>query len=114
MRFLLRQERRHCIRYAPLHGAAWREQALVITADTVVVYTTDGRTLITWEAVRFLAAALGGPWRVGGWFLALVPSAWGELLYARVATLRYRLAQKPAGNCPLLSAEARTRFDLRP
>lgn len=114
VRFLLRQDRQGHLHYAPLLGAAWREQALSITSDSVVVLTSDGRTLISWNAVRFLAAALGGPWRVAGWLLRIVPPTCGEWLYARLAAQRYRLAKQPTANCPILRAEARARFDLRP
>ncbi len=113
VRFLLRHEREAQLRFAPLHGAAWRECAVVVATDSVVVITANGRTLITWQAVRFLARTLSGPWRIASWPLAVVPSFLGEFLYARIASLRYRLAKKPTGNCPLLSTADRQRFDLR-
>lgn len=113
VRFVLRHERTKQMHFAPLHGAAWRERAVVADTDSVVVLTADGRTLITWQAVRFLAGTLDSPWRVASWLLAVVPRFLGELFYARIASVRYRLAKKPTGNCPLLSAADRQRFDLR-
>ena len=113
VRRLLTWDRASVLRFAPLHGAAWRESGATVTADSVVVITDDGRTLITWAAVRFLAGALGGPWRVGGWLLAIVPRGLGDFFYDRIAAVRHRLAKKPTGNCPLLTGEARKRFDLR-
>ena len=113
VRFLLRHERTGALRFAPLHGAQWRECAVAVDTDSVVVITADGRTLVTWMAVRFLAGTLGGPWRIAGWPLVVVPRFLGEFFYARIASLRYRLAKKPTGNCPLLSAADRQRFDLR-
>ncbi len=114
VRILLRHDRAAALRFAPLHGGAWRDQALTVTADSVVVMTADGRVLITWSAVRFLAGALGGRWRVGGLLLGVVPRGLGEFLYARIAAMRHRLAKKPTGACPMLTAADRARFDLRP
>ncbi len=45
------------------------------------------------------------------WVLKRVPRPVRDLAYDAVARVRHRLFAKPAGACPILSRELRSRFD---
>jgi predicted DCC family thiol-disulfide oxidoreductase YuxK len=115
VRFVLARDAAGAFRFAPLGGEtfqssvpAWRAGAL---PDSIVVRTADGALLVRTAAVRHVLLALGGPWRIAGGALQLVPAALADRLYDGVARVRHRLFARPAGACPVLPSDLRSRFD---
>ena len=112
--FVLRHERRHTLRFAPLTGRLARDlvarHAELAGLDSVVWVEDPGapgeRPLTGSEAVLRLAGYMGGPWRT----LALgriVPRVWRDRLYDFVARNRRRLVRGAKPPLPDLVASAR-------
>ncbi|MGH7667878.1 MAG: thiol-disulfide oxidoreductase DCC family protein [Gemmatimonadaceae bacterium] len=104
--FVLRHERTHTLRFAPLTGRLARDviqrRAELAGVDSVVwVEDPDApgeRPLTGSEAVLRLARYMGGPWRalaVG----RIVPRVWRDRLYELLARHRHRIV---GGAKPLL------------
>jgi predicted DCC family thiol-disulfide oxidoreductase YuxK len=112
VRWILRHERDHELRFAPLQGptaAALRAQYPVIP-DTLesVVFVANGRAHVRSKAFLHLAKHLRAPWR---WVYAFrwLPGFLLDLPYRLVAATRYRLFGK-SDACELPSPEQRARF----
>jgi predicted DCC family thiol-disulfide oxidoreductase YuxK len=111
VRWMLRRDRRHRYRFAPLQGDTARRMIRVEPGDpglwSVVLVDHAGehrRSTATLRAV----AGLGGVWRAAGWLL-LVPAALRDPVYRLVARHRYRwFGRAPA--CALPGPEERGRF----
>lgn len=104
-------------RYAPLHGACWRERLPVgaeAPRETVVVRTADGRWLVRAAAALHLARRGGGLGALLAAVAGALPRPVADLAYRAVARVRHRLAARPDGPCPVLAPDLRARFDLRP
>lgn len=101
-------------RYAPLAGTTFREQYdeahRAELPDSIVVRTTDGRTLVRSQAVIHLGERLGGGWRVLARVASVLPAWLLDLGYDGIARVRSRLFARPEGTCPLLPPELRGRF----
>jgi len=102
-------------RFAALGSAAFRR--LVPEAlrrglpDSIVVLTPDGTLLARSAAVIHILERIGGPWRLPGGLLALVPQGIRDLGYDRIARVRHRLFGRPADACPVTPPELRARFE---
>jgi len=102
-------------RFAPLGGAAFRR--LVPEAlrrglpDSIVVLTADGTLLARSAAVIHILEQIGGPWRLPGALLALVPQGLRDLGYDGIARVRHRLFGRPTDACPVTPPELRARFE---
>jgi len=101
-------------RYAPLGGATFTS---ALTADqrqglpdSVVVRTSDGRTLVRSDAAIHVGERLGGGWRLLARLASLLPRWLLDPGYDVIAGVRGRLFAKPDGACPLLPPELRQRF----
>ncbi len=111
VRWMLRRDRRHRYRFAPLQGETARRMIRVEARDpglwSGVLGDHDGehrRSAATLRAV----AGLGGVWRAAG-LLLLVPAALRDRVYRVVARHRYRwFGRAPA--CVLPGADERGRF----
>ncbi|HWA15472.1 MAG TPA: DCC1-like thiol-disulfide oxidoreductase family protein [Gemmatimonadales bacterium] len=101
-------------RYAPIASEtfvqAFSDAVRRELPDSVIVKTSDGRTLTRWAAVQHIAERAGGRWGALARTAGILPHwllNWG---YDRVARVRRHLFAKPAGACPILPAELRGRF----
>jgi predicted DCC family thiol-disulfide oxidoreductase YuxK len=112
VRWILRHERDHAIRFAPLQGELAAElrkkfPAIPETLETVV-YIDGDRAHLRSKAFLHLAKHLKAPWR---WIHAFRwwPAVLGDLGYRLVAATRYRLFGK-VDACDLPAPEHRPRF----
>ncbi|HUJ62894.1 MAG TPA: DCC1-like thiol-disulfide oxidoreductase family protein [Kofleriaceae bacterium] len=112
VRWLLRHERDHELRFAPLQGATAaalraRHPAIPATLESVVL-VEDGRVWLRSKAFLHVARHLRGPWRWGyawRWLPAIVL----DLGYRAIAAVRYRVWGR-VEVCDLPSPEHRDRF----
>jgi predicted DCC family thiol-disulfide oxidoreductase YuxK len=88
--FLLRHDRHHRLRFAPLQGATARRE-LGAAADDLdtVVFLCGGHRHARSTAVLQIARQLGGLWRLAG-ALLIIPAPWRDALYAFIVRRRYR------------------------
>ncbi len=118
VRFLLRRERRHTLRFAPLQGRfaaglrarhpwledvdslLWHEPAESGRPERVLAYSDAAL-----EALRYL----GGPWAVLGRVLCGVPRTWRDGLYRWFARRRHR-GKKPLDRCLVPTETGTDRF----
>jgi len=115
VRFVLdRGDRGRELRFAPLHGEAFRreipEGLRKALPDSLVVKTADGRILTRSSGVVRVLHGLGGVWSLLGAFLWCVPRPLRNLGYRLVSTVRRRLFPLTEGACPWRSPEQRSRF----
>ncbi|NYT43153.1 thiol-disulfide oxidoreductase DCC family protein [Sphingomonas sp. R-74633] len=110
--FVLRHDRRGHFRLASVQSEAG--QALCgrfgidpDNPDTMLVIE-DEQARRDSDAVLAIAGGLGWPWRALG-VLRVIPQAWRDALYRRVARNRYRLFGKRE-TCWVPSAEQRARI----
>jgi len=118
VRFILAEEGDSPVfRFAPLQGALFGERVSpeqrAQLPDSLVVVTADGRLLTRSVAVVHVLTTLGGGWRVLAAFARIVPTPIRDLVYDAVAAVRYRVFGTRDELCPVISAEQRSRFDLR-
>ncbi len=116
VRFVLRHERAHSLRFAALDGrfaqaVIGRHRALV-GIDSVVWVEHAGASaehvVVRSDAALRVTRYLGGPWRLA---LAghMLPRAWRDAAYDFVARHRHRLIPG-AERCPIPAPESESRF----
>lgn len=112
VRWILRHERDHEIRFAPLQGetteALRRQHPEIPTELESVVYIDGGRVFLRSKAFLYAAKHMRAPWRWGHavrWFPAFILNVG----YRFVAAIRYRVWGK-VDACELPSPENRARF----
>lgn len=104
---LKRWDRRGRIHFLPLstpgvrtfleaHVQAGATQPLGDSAHWVA----GNRIFMESEAIRRALLFLGGRWMVLAWILSLIPRAWRDAIYRRIARNRYRLS---GGTCAVRS-----------
>jgi predicted DCC family thiol-disulfide oxidoreductase YuxK len=116
VRWLLARDGRRRLRFAPLQGetaAALRARHAEIPegVGTIVYVERAGggeRVYLRSEALFRIARELDGPWRRLAW-LAVLPRALTDLVYAPVVRWRYRLFGR-LDACRLPTPEERDRF----
>jgi predicted DCC family thiol-disulfide oxidoreductase YuxK len=112
VRWILRHERDHELRFAPLQGetaAALRARFPEIPEQLSTVVLVDGdRVHLRSKAFVHVAPHLRAPWR---WLRAFrfVPGVVLDLFYRGVARVRYRLFGKKDA-CEIPAPEQRARF----
>jgi predicted DCC family thiol-disulfide oxidoreductase YuxK len=101
-------------RFSPRTGETF---AALIPADTrttlppsIVVLTGNKRVLTRSAAVLHILNQLGGVWGAIGLAGSLVPVALRDLFYRVIARVRHRVFPAPAGLCPVVAPELRSRF----
>jgi predicted DCC family thiol-disulfide oxidoreductase YuxK len=116
VRFVLARDKGGtAFRFAPLGGESF--QALVPEnvrgglPDSLIVRTADGRLLTRGQGMRHILRRLGGPWRLLGGLLGLLPVRFLDWTYDGVARVRHRLFARPPEACPLVPPALRSRFD---
>jgi len=116
VRFAIARDRdgRH-FRFAALGSDAFRrlvpEAQRAGLPDSIVVLTADGTLLARSAAVIHILERIGGPWRLMGGLLALVPQGIRDLGYDGIARVRHRLFRRPTDACPVTPPELRARFE---
>jgi predicted DCC family thiol-disulfide oxidoreductase YuxK len=102
-------------RFAALGGETFRRRvtqpARAGLPDSIVVLTPDGSLLTRSGAVIHLLERIGGPWRLLGGLLGLVPRVFRDTGYDAVARVRHWLFRRPAETCPVTPPALRARFD---
>jgi predicted DCC family thiol-disulfide oxidoreductase YuxK len=112
VRWLLRHERDHAMRFAPLQGptaAALRavHRNIPETLESVV-YVAGGKAYLRSKAFLHAATHLRAPWRWGH-ALRWLPGFLLDLPYRLIAWLRYRI-WGTVDSCELPAPEHRARF----
>ncbi|MGE0684476.1 MAG: thiol-disulfide oxidoreductase DCC family protein [Candidatus Binatia bacterium] len=115
VRFLLaRDHGGELFRFAPLDSEAFRasfsERERSEFPESLIVHTGAGEVLARSTAILYLLRRLGGPWRLLGGLLALVPLCVRDAVYDKIARMRHRLFAAPTEACPLIPPELRSRF----
>jgi predicted DCC family thiol-disulfide oxidoreductase YuxK len=117
IRWLIRRDRERALFFAPLQG----ELARLVLAGTGLAeavssmvfatrcLTPDQEISTKSTAASRIAARLSFPWRLGG-LLVLIPRPWRNAAYDWVAKHRHALGGPGALDCPLPTAEERSRF----
>jgi predicted DCC family thiol-disulfide oxidoreductase YuxK len=102
-------------RFAALGSEAFRrlvpEGRRADLPDSIVVLTADGTLLTRSAAIIHILDRIGGPWRLPGRLLALVPQGIRDLGYDGIARVRHRLFGRPTDACPVTPPELRARFE---
>ena len=102
-------------RFAALGGEAFRrlvpEARRAGLPDSIVVLAPGGTLLARTAAVIHILERIGGPWRLTGRVLALVPRGIRDLGYDGIARVRHRLFRRPPDACPVTPPELRARFE---
>ena len=89
VRFLLKFDRRHVLRFAPLQGQTAKQllpKEFVETLHTVV-FIDQGKRTIKSTAILKIFSRLGGLWRLLGGFM-IIPRGFRDGVYSLIA--RYR------------------------
>jgi len=102
-------------RFAPLDSTALRRRvppaARAGLPDSIVALTPGGTLLVRSAAVLHILERVGGPWRLLGRLLGLVPRRVRDAGYDSVARVRHRLFRRPDNACPVTPPELRARFE---
>jgi predicted DCC family thiol-disulfide oxidoreductase YuxK len=113
-RFVVRRDRDATFIFAPLGGrtfaAGFPDPLTAPSADSVVIRTADGRTLVRSAAVVHALRRLGGGWGVVGAALRIVPAPLCDGGYRCAAAVRRRIFAAPPGLCPVVPPQLRVRF----
>ena len=116
VKFVLRHERGEAVfRFAPLIGETFEREVPAefrqSVPDSIVVQLGDGRLLVKFRGARHILLGVGGPWRLLGQVLWIVPPFLGDLFYDFIARIRHYLFARPGGTCPLVPPAQQKRFD---
>jgi predicted DCC family thiol-disulfide oxidoreductase YuxK len=102
-------------RFASLDSVALRRRvppaARAGLPDSIVALTPGGTLLVRSAAVIHILERVGGPWKLLGRLLALVPRWARDAGYNGVAQVRHRLFRRPDDTCPVTPPELRARFE---
>jgi predicted DCC family thiol-disulfide oxidoreductase YuxK len=102
-------------RFASLDSESYRrrvpEAARRGLPDSIVVLPPDGALLVRSTAVMHVLERVGGPWRILGRLLHLVPRWIRDTGYDGMARVRYLLFKRPVDVCPVTPPELRARFE---
>jgi predicted DCC family thiol-disulfide oxidoreductase YuxK len=113
VRFAVQRDHVAWFAFAPLGGETFRAahgQAQAHLANTVVVQTAAGQTLVRSAAVLHVLRRLGGAWSALATLLGVLPTRLLDTGYRAVARLRRKLWPAPAAECPVVPAGLRSRF----
>ncbi|MCK6448857.1 MAG: DUF393 domain-containing protein [Planctomycetes bacterium] len=119
VRFAVVRDEAARLRFAPLGGATAQREAAALRSSRVpldssvasTVVLVRGEALVRSRAVAQVLVELGGPWRVLGALLRLLPRALADRGYDFVAARRARWFARPDSACPLLPADLARRIE---
>ena len=109
--FLMSRDRRGVLKFAPLQG----DTAARLVPDKArqdlnsFVFANNERLYYRSGAMARILMRIGGPWRILGAILWLIPWPIRDVGYRIVAALRYKLFGKHE-SCRLPTSEERSRF----
>jgi len=109
VRFLLTIDRQGVLRFAPLAGVTANTRTLP-ACDSLMVVTTDGRTLVKSAAIRHALELIGCGWRMPATVIGWIPTAWADGIYDLIARQRRGWFAMPQDSCPRVSPALRGRF----
>jgi predicted DCC family thiol-disulfide oxidoreductase YuxK len=110
VRFLLAEDTRQELTFAPIGGATYRAVLGDIRPpDSLIVHFADGRRYFEADAVLLLLEHFGGLWRVVSWLCLAIPRSVRNRAYRLVGRNRYRLFGTTVTNCPRLAARLQAR-----
>ena len=111
VRFSIAQDRSRSVFFAPINGETWRRKVREEPDDTLTtVYLLESRGIsIRSTAICRLLGLFGGPWKIVGGALWLVPRPLRDLGYRLVARNRYRLTGR-VDACTIPAPENRERL----
>jgi len=110
VRFLLAEDTRHELTFAPIGGTTHRAVLGDIRPpESLIVYFPDGRKYFEADAILLLLEHFGGLWRVVSWLCLANRRSFRNRAYRLVGRNRYRLFGTTATNCPRLSARLQSR-----
>lgn len=116
VRFLLAEDRRRLIDFAPIQSRAFAmrvsEAERAKLPDSLVTCTADGRLLVKSASVLHLAGRLGGFWKVLASIARVVPTVVRDGVYDVIAANRKTFFKKPTDACPMIPSDLRLRFFL--
>lgn len=114
VRFILAHDQAVIFSFAPLGSPAFErmipaeERSRI--PDSVVVRTSDKRTLTQSDSIVEILRQLGGAWGLVATLLGAVPRPIRNACYRLVAAVRARLFRRPTEACPVMAPELRARF----
>ena len=110
VRFLIAEDTRHELTFAPIGGTTHRAVLGDIQPpDSLIVYLSNGRQYFEADAVLLLLEHFGGLWRVVSWVCLLIPRSFRNRAYRLVGRNRYRLFGTTATYCPCLAPSLQAR-----
>ena len=102
-------------RFASLDSEGFRrrvpEAARVRLPDSMVAVTPEGTLLVRSAAILHILERVGGPWKLAGRLLTVVPRWIRDAGYDGVAQMRHLLFKRPVDACPVTPPELRARFE---
>ena len=102
-------------RFASLDGEGFRRRvpaaARAGLPDSIVTLAADGALLVRSAAVIHILERIGGPWKLLGRLLAIIPRWARDAGYDAVARVRHLLFRRPDDTCPVTPPELRARFE---
>ncbi len=114
VKFLARRDRAGRFAYAPLGGETFGRlvapELRSAAPDSFVLRAPDGRMWFRSEAAFRALRELPAPWPAVSAVFGALPRALTDYGYDLVARTRARLFRRPAGVCPILPPELRSRF----
>ena len=114
IRILLAEDKASNFKYSPLGSDYFNKHIDADQRDSlptsVLVQTAQGKIKMKSEAVSHCLIALGGLWGLMGHLLTLLPVKVANVAYDWIGSIRYKLAKKPDGACPLLHPSLSKRF----
>jgi predicted DCC family thiol-disulfide oxidoreductase YuxK len=116
IRFLLAEDRRAVLRFAPLQSGALEQRigsaAMAGLDDTMVVESADGTVRTEGSAVIHLLRGLGGLWTLIGTTFSVLPISWVNAAYRFVGARRIRWFGAKDDVCPIIPVALRDRFSF--
>ncbi len=114
VRFVLAHDEAAIFRFAPLCSPAFERMIPAAERswipDSVVVRTTDQRTVTQSDAIVEILRQLGGVWGLLATLLRAVPRPIRNTGYRFVASVRASLFARPTDACPVMAPDLRARF----
>ncbi len=114
VKFVAERDADGLFQFAPLTGATFRKLFSVEEADafpdSIVLLTPDSGKLFYSDAVIYTLLRLGPIWAGTGRIIRATPRSMRDFAYRGIAAARRKLFRKPAGECPVVPPELKSRF----
>ena len=114
VKFVAERDADGLFQFAPLTGATFRKSFSVEEAntfpDSIVLLTPESDKLFYSDAVIYTLLLLGSIWTGTGRIMRMAPRPIRDFAYRGIAATRRKLFRKPAGVCPIVPPELKSRF----